>query len=127
MSHSSKQEFDPQTYAIIGAGMEVHTEMGRGFLELPYQEAFAIELGLSRIPFEREVELPIHYKGHRLNCAYRPDFLCFNRVIVEMKALSRLTDNETSQLINYLKASKYGVGLLLNFGAPSFEFKRIVL
>lgn len=127
MTSSPKEDFDPQTYAIIGAGMEVHTGLGNGFLELPYQEAFAVELGLRSIPFRREVKLGIQYKGHDLNCGYYPDFICFERVIVELKVLPKLTSKETSQIINYLKASGYKVGLLLNFGPPSFEFKRIVL
>lgn len=127
MNPSPKEEFDPQTYAIIGAGMEVHTEMGHGFLELPYQEAFAVELGLRSIAFRRETKLPIHYKGHVLNCSYYPDYTCFDRVFVELKVLPALTSRETSQVLNYLNASGYKVGLLLNFGRPSFEFKRIVL
>jgi GxxExxY protein len=117
---------DPQTYAIIGAAMEVHRELGHGFLEPAYQEALALELELRGIPFEREVALPIHYKGRKLATAYRADFVCFGSLIVELKALSTVSGAEESQLLNYLKASSHERGLLLSFGAPSLFWKRMV-
>ena len=117
---------DPRTYALIGAGMDVHGELGPGFLEPVYQEAYAIELGRRRIPYRREVELPILYKGEQLSTIYRCDFLCFESIIVELKALSRLSGVEEAQVLNYLKASALEVGLLINFGALSLQYKRFV-
>lgn len=118
---------DPQTYSVIGAGMEVHREVGCGFLEQVYKEAMVVELGLREIPFCREVSIPIHYKGHKLECTYRADLICFGDVIVELKAVKQLTSIDRAQVINYLKATGYRVALLINFGAASLEFERIVL
>ena len=115
---------DLQTYAIIGAAMEVHREPGMGFLEAVYQHALAAEFSARSIPFASEVELPVYYKGERLNCSYRADFVCYNDVIVELKALKAITGVEEAQVLNYLKATGLGRGLLLNFGCPRLEFKR---
>jgi len=119
-------EKDPRTYAIIGAAMEVHREFKHGFLEAVYQDALEIEFGLRDIPYQREVELPISYKGRRLRATYRADFICYESVVVELKALSRLSGVEESQLLNYLKATGLEIGLLLNFGAPSLDYKRFI-
>ena len=118
---------DPRTYAIIGAAMEVHRELGGGFLEGVYQEALSIELEAREIPFRREAELPVLYKGQRLACDYRADFVCFGSVIVELKAVSELLGAHVAQVINYLKATSLEVGLLVNFGAESLQYKRLVL
>jgi GxxExxY protein len=118
---------DPETYAVIGAAMEVHRQLGSGFLEIVYQEALEVEFQERSIPFEREVELPVVYKGRRLECSYRADFLCYGSVVVELKALAEVTPREHSQVINYLKATRLSRGLLLNFGAPRLEYKRIIL
>ncbi|HKV34374.1 MAG TPA: GxxExxY protein [Pyrinomonadaceae bacterium] len=118
---------DPRTYAIIGAAMEVHRQLGCGFLELVYQEAFAVELHTRGIPYNRELKFPVVYKGRQLNCQYRPDFICFEAVIVELKALGQLSRIEESQLINYLKITGYHTGLILNFGRKSLEQRRFVL
>ncbi len=126
MSESNRELRDPQTHAIIGAAMEVHRQLGPGFLETVYQEAMAIELADRAIPFVREAELSVIYKGQRLNCSYRADFVCYEILIVELKALKALTGVETSQLLNYLKATQLERGLLLNFGCPSLEFKRFI-
>ena len=105
-------EKDPRTYAIIGAAMEVHKQLGCGFLEPVYQEALMVEFSKRQIPFRREVTLPIFYKQVRLNTPYRVDFICFEEVVVELKALARLSGTEEAQLINYLKASEHEIGLL---------------
>lgn len=118
---------DPRTYKIIGAAMEVHRQLGCGFLEPIYQEAFALELKSREIPYSRELKFPVSYKGQRLSNHYRPDFICFDAVIVELKALSSLSAIEESQLINYLKVTGYHTGLLLNFGARSLQQRRLVL
>jgi GxxExxY protein len=115
---------DPQTYAIIGAAMEVHRELGCGFLEAAYQEALALEFTQRGIPFQREVELPIFYKGEKLRTGYRVDFLCYSDIVTELKALAGITGVEEAISINYLKAAKMKRGLLLNFGAPSLQFRR---
>ncbi|MFH0981739.1 MAG: GxxExxY protein [Planctomycetota bacterium] len=117
---------DPRTYAIIGAAMEVHRELGCGFLEAVYQEALAVELTARSVPHQREVELPVFYKGRRLVCDYRADFVCSASIIVELKALSELAGIHSAQVINYLKATGMEVGLLINFGAESLEYKRLV-
>ena len=119
-----KKQKDPKTHAIIGAGMEVHTQLGRGFLEAVYQEAFAMELSARNIPFAKEVRLPIFYKGQELPTVYRADFVCYGNIIVELKAIKQLGGIETSQIINYLKATKFPLGMLLNFGSKSLEYER---
>ena len=118
---------DSQTYDIIGAAMEVHKHLGHGFLEAVYQEAMSMELTARKIPFNREVVLPVKFKGQLLQCGYRADFICFEEVIVELKAISQLTGVDEAQAINELKATNLHRALLINFGAPSLEYKRLVL
>ena len=117
---------DPRTFAVIGAAMEVHRVLGCGFLEAVYQEALALEMQTRAIPHRREVELPVFYKGQRLTTQYKADFVAYDDVIVELKALAKLSGVEEAQIINYLKSSGLKVGLLINFGAPSLEYRRFV-
>jgi GxxExxY protein len=124
-----KEEFeekDPRTYAIIGAAMEVHRALGQGFLEAVYHEALTFELTAQGIPFRREAAVPIFYRGKLLSVSYRADLLCFESVIVELKALPKITGVEESQLLNYLKAANLETGLLLNFGTKSLEWQRMI-
>jgi GxxExxY protein len=115
------------TYAIIGAAMEVHKTLGCGFLEYVYEEALCYELSLRKIEFERQKEMDIYYKNFLIPRKYRADILAEGKVIVDNKATSGLTENDEAQLLNYLKGTKMRVGLLLNFGRPSLEYKRRVL
>ncbi|MBP7830334.1 MAG: GxxExxY protein [Kiritimatiellae bacterium] len=116
-----------ETYAILGACFEVYNIKGCGFLEPVYQECMEIELGLRQIPFIPQRKLKLTYKGHVLRQSYEPDFACYDKVIVELKAVSKLTDEHRAQLLNYLHATGYEVGLLVNFGHfPGLEYERLV-
>ncbi|HEY3271641.1 MAG TPA: GxxExxY protein [Geothrix sp.] len=115
---------DPRTYAILGVAMEVHRSLGPGFLEAVYQEALAVELEARGIPFRREVELPVIYKGRPLKTTYRADFICFGSVILELKSVAKLGAIEEAQILNYLKATGYEVGLLVNFAESRLTYKR---
>lgn len=126
MSRSYGELEDAQTRAIIGAALEVHRQLGPGFLEAVYDEAMAVELADRGIPFQRQTELTVSYKGRSLGCTYKPDFICYQAIIVELKALAALGGLEQAQVINYLKASGMRRGLLLNFGAARLEIKRLV-
>jgi GxxExxY protein len=116
-----------EVYAIIGAAMEVHRIKGHGFAEPVYQECMEIELAMRDLPATPQKELPISYKGRLLKKTYIADFVAYDKIIVELKALDRLTEREEAQVINYLKSSGLEVAILINFGAPSLEWKRIVL
>ena len=117
---------DPRTYAIIGAAMEVHRELHQGFLEAVYQDALAVEFELRNVPFQREVQLPVFYKQRALPSTYQADFICFDQVVVELKAISTLHPAHEAQLIHYLRATGHSVGLLINFGSESLEYRRFV-
>jgi GxxExxY protein len=116
-----------EVYAIVGATIEVHRELGPGFLEAVYQESMAIELTDRAIPFRAQQALSIRYKGRFLVKQYVPDFVCYDQIIVELKTLDCLSGSEESQILNYLKASGMRVGLLINFGSHGkLEWKRFV-
>lgn len=119
--------YKDEVFAIIGAAIEVHKTLGPGFFEAVYQEAMEIELQLRKIPFDSQKSIAIHYKGYELNKHYRPDLVSYNKIIVELKALSQLTTENTAQVLNYLKATQYRVGLLINFGSVGkLEWKRYI-
>lgn len=118
---------DPQTFQIIGAAMEVHRRLHRGLLESIYGEALAIEFELRNIPFAAQVRCQLEYKGRMLTGFHKLDFVCFESVVVEVKATSALTPLDEAQLLNYLAMGRFQRGLLLNFGTRSLEHKRRVL
>ena len=108
--------YQNESYVIRGAAMRVYNLLGSGFLEAVYQEAFEIELDNRHIPYEREKELEIYYDGIKLGKKYVADFVCYDKIIVELKAVKELDDSHRSQLYNYLKATGYKLGFLINFG-----------
>jgi GxxExxY protein len=116
-----------ECYQIIGTAMEVHKELGSGFLEPVYQESLSLEFRLREIPFRKEEPLNIRYKQFELTKRYIADFICFDCIIVEIKALSDLLPVHTAQTLNYLKATGFKVALLINFGSSKLQFKRLVL
>jgi GxxExxY protein len=120
--------FKEESYRIMGACFEVYKEMGCGFLEAVYQECLEIELADQGIPFRSQAELALCYKGRSLKQKYLPDFILFEQVVLEIKAVSALADEHRAQLHNYLKATGYRLGLLVNFGHyPKLEWERRVL
>jgi GxxExxY protein len=117
---------DPQTYSIFGAAIEVHRKMGRGFLEQVYFQCLEIEFQRRSIPYEREVSLPVRYDGILLPVSFRVDFVCYESIVVEVKALSAITGREEAQVLNYLRASGMRRGVLLNFGTDLLGKHRYV-
>ncbi len=118
---------DNESYEVIGAAMKVHSELGNGFLEAVYQEALEIEFQNRKIPYKHEMKIPVYYCGKELKTYYQADFVCYDNIIVELKALKSLSDIEKAQVLNYLKASKLKKALLINFGENHLVFKRFVL
>ena len=116
-----------ECYQIVGCCMEVHRELGCGFKEAVYQEALEWEFINNDLDFVREKRLKIQYKGIVLKKEYSPDFVCFGKIVLELKAVSELTDIHHCQVFNYLKASKLRLGLLVNFGTTSLQFKRFII
>jgi len=117
-----------ESYAIMGACFEVYKEKGHGFVEPVYQECMEIELASRDIPFEAQKALPLDYKGTPLKHSYIPDLVCYGKIIVELKAVSALTDEHRAQVLNYLKATGYRLGILVNFGHhPKLQHERLVL
>ena len=118
--------YEKESYKIIGAAQEVHRELGSGFLEKVYQDALEIEFRRKDISYQRETKLEIDYKGEILSSKYQADFICYDKIIVELKALSELAGVHSSQVINYLKVTKFKLAILLNFGEKSLRTKRLV-
>ena len=125
MNTDSKEQ-DPETYAIIGAAMEVHKELHHGFLEAVYQDALAVELAARAIPFERETPLRILYKGGFLPATYKADFVCFGAILIECKALANIGAVEEAQVLNYLRITGLKRAILINFGTRSLSYKRLI-
>lgn len=119
--------FKQECYDIIGAAMEVHNELGHGFLEPVYQEALSIVFQENGIPYIKEQVLEIHFKGKLLNNKYVADFICYDEVIVELKAMENLAPEHIAQVLNYLKATGKKLGLLINFGTSKLQYKRVIL
>ena len=115
-----------ESYKIRGALFAVHNELGCGFLERVYQDALEVEFRLRNIPYEREKSIQIVYKGEPLGEPYRADFVCYGKVIIELKSVSEILDVHRAQIINYLKATKMKLGFLVNFGEASINIERIV-
>ncbi|MBP5787812.1 MAG: GxxExxY protein [Kiritimatiellae bacterium] len=116
---------EEETEKILGACMAVHKELGNGFLEAVYQDALEIEFQERGIPYRREAPIRIFYKGHLLDKEYAADFICFDRVIVELKCVAKLVNAHKAQVINYLHGTKLKVGLLVNFGEASLKWERL--
>jgi GxxExxY protein len=118
--------YKTESYGIIGACFEVYNEKGCGFLEPVYQECLGIEFEYQRIPAIPKPSLTLSYRGRILTQTYEPDYVCFSKIIVELKAVSALTDEHWAQLLNYLHATGFELGLLVNFGHyPKLEYERI--
>lgn len=125
---SKKILYKEESYAVQGAVFEVYREMGCGFLEAVYQECLEKELIHQGIPFQSQAQLVLTYKGERLNQIYKPDFICYDKIIVELKAVKDIGDDHRAQMFNYLKVSGMRLGLLVNFGHyPRATIERIVL
>ncbi|MBR6842544.1 MAG: GxxExxY protein [Prevotella sp.] len=127
MKYSNNVIFPQESYNIIGAAMKVHSTLGCGFTEKVYQDALAVEFNRSGIPFLREVELHVVYNNVELPTTYIPDFICYDKIIVELKAVRELDDMHRSQAYNYAKVSGYQLALLINFGEPSLTYERLVV
>jgi len=118
--------YEDESYKIIGAAIEVFHELGSGFLEAVYQESLETEFNLRNIPYKREVPLNIYYKRNLLSKFYVADFICYDKIILEIKAVSMLTNQHQAQLLNYLKATGFHLGFLFNFCGEKMEYKRLV-
>lgn len=127
MTLSQSLLLEEETYAVIGAAMEVHSVLGCGFLESVYQEALALEFQKRNIPIKEQEKLSVNYKGIILNGYFKIDYLCFGNIIVEIKATKKIEAVHQAQLLNYLKVSGHNIGIIFNFGAVKLEYQRLVL
>ena len=118
--------FEEETYKIIGACMGVHKNLGNGFLESVYQEALEKEMNKAEIPFERQKKIQVKYDDQYLDKYFMADFVCYDKIILELKAVSLLNNDHMAQVLNYLKATGYQLGLLINFGQTSLTWKRLI-
>jgi GxxExxY protein len=117
-----------EVYAIVGAAMDVRWQLGHGFLEPVYQEALGIEFRRRGIPFDQQEEIVIYYKGEPLKKKYVADFICYGQIVIELKALDGLCGRDVGQLLNYMKATRFNLGLLINFSSPvKLEWRRYVI
>lgn len=118
--------FQEEVYNLIGACMEVHKTLGQGFLESVYHEALSIELGLRNIPFESNKLLHVYYKEFQLKKTFNADIYAYDQIVLELKAVDSNIDDHRPQVINYLSATKHGMAVLVNFGTPSLQYRRII-
>jgi GxxExxY protein len=119
--------YKDEVYGIIGAAMEVHKELGPGFLEAVYQEALTIQFEEQKIPCVVQPQLGIYFKETKLEKYYMPDFLCFDKIVVEIKALQKISPIEEAQILNSTRVAKFKLGVLINFGAISLQWKRYII
>jgi GxxExxY protein len=126
MDAPSKIIYKDESYAIVGACMKVHRALGPGFLEAVYEEVVEKEFIVQNIPYKRQVKLDLYYEGVQLKKYYRADFVCYDSIIVELKAVTQIPSVFYAQLQNYLKCTNMELGMLINFGTPSLTYKRIV-
>ena len=119
--------YKDEVFKLVGLCMEIHRELGKGHDEVIYKDALVVELQSGKIPFSRELKYEVRYKGVILPHHYRADFVVLDKILFEAKAVERLTDAHVKQVMNYLAASKLELGLLVNFGSDSLEWKRVVL
>lgn len=118
--------YKEEAYSIVGGCMAVHSQLGSGFLESVYSEALAKEFEKRKIPFEREKKIELFYDGNKMNKYFKADFICFDKIIVEVKSKTTLLKIDEQQTVNYLKATNYELGLLVNFGERSLKYKRFI-
>jgi len=126
ITNETKILFKEESYKIIGACMSVHKNLGHGFLESVYSEALELEFKKEGIPYEKEKKLPVFYNDKPLKKYFRTDYVCYNSIILEIKSENFLTEVDKKQALNYLKATKFELAILVNFGSPSLTYKRIV-
>ncbi|MFA9189681.1 GxxExxY protein [Flavobacterium magnesitis] len=126
MDSDNKILYKEESFKIIGACMKVHRSLGAGFLEAVYEEALMKEFLIQNIPFKRQLKLELYYDNQKLNKYYRADFVCYDSIILEIKAVTHIPDIFYAQLKNYLKCTQMDLGMLINFGTTSLTYKRII-